>query len=122
TFPTSPEWANLTPRGGGVESLRTRVQDVCEALASLFFPAPCRLCGEALDTASRIPVCRSCLASLQSLRGPCCTRCGRPFASWVAIEVETCPSATSAAAAFTTLISLAVMGLTPHPWRARLCS
>jgi len=44
-----------------------------------------------LDTSARIPICRSCLASLQSLRGPCCTRCGRPFASSVAIEVENLP-------------------------------
>ena len=57
-----------------------------EALASLLFPAPCRICGEVLDTASRIPLCRSCLISLRPLEGPCCARCGRPFASSVAVE------------------------------------
>lgn len=58
---------------------------------SVFFPAPCRLCGEMLDTAARIPICSSCLASLQPLGGPCCSRCGRPFASRVAAESSDLP-------------------------------
>jgi len=71
--------------------LRACLQNVRGALASVFFPAPCRLCGELLDTAARIPICRTCLASLRPLSGPSCGRCGRPFASSVAVEVENLP-------------------------------
>lgn len=67
------------------------IQGLREALASLLFPAPCRICGEVLDSASRIPLCHSCLASLRTLEGPCCARCGRPFASPVAVAVEGLP-------------------------------
>lgn len=64
---------------------------MCGAVVSVFFPAPCRLCGELLDTATRIPICRTCLASLRPLSGPCCSRCGRPFASTVAVELQGLP-------------------------------
>ena len=67
------------------------MQDVYRALVSVLFPAPCRLCGELLDSASRIPVCRSCLESLRPLGGPCCGRCGRPFVSSVAVELKNLP-------------------------------
>jgi ComF family protein len=71
--------------------LRAYLENVCGVLASVLFPAPCRVCGELLDTATRIPICRSCLASLQPLSLPCCSRCGRPFASAVALQVENVP-------------------------------
>lgn len=74
-----------------MSTLRTCLRDVCGAVVSVFFPAPCRLCGALLDNAGRIPICRSCLASLRPLRGPCCGRCGRPFASSIAVEVENLP-------------------------------
>jgi len=56
------------------------------ALASILFPAPCGVCGETLDDASRIPICRSCLALLVPWSAPMCPRCGRPFVSGVAVE------------------------------------
>lgn len=71
--------------------LRSGLQKLSGALASVFFPAPCRLCGELLDTAARIPLCRSCLSSLRPLCGPCCSRCGRPFASAAAVDTESLP-------------------------------
>lgn len=71
--------------------LRAYLQNVRGALASVLFPAPCRLCGELLDSAGRIPICRPCLASLQALGHPCCCRCGRPFASVVAVQVDNAP-------------------------------
>lgn len=71
-----------------MQTLRACLQDVCEALVSVFFPAPCRLCRELLDTAVRIPLCQSCLASLRPLSGPCCGRCGRPFASSIAVDID----------------------------------
>jgi ComF family protein len=74
-----------------LQTLRACLRDVYGSLVSVFFPAPCRLCGSVLDTASRIPICHSCLASIGALRGPCCGRCGRPFASSVALEAQDVP-------------------------------
>ena len=47
----------------------------------MLFPAPCRVCGETLLTASRIPICRDCLDSLGPLPELICRKCGRPFVS-----------------------------------------
>ncbi len=52
-----------------------------DAVVSVLFPAPCRLCEAPLETASRIPVCRECLGSLRPFSGPACQGCGRPFVS-----------------------------------------
>jgi ComF family protein len=53
-----------------------------EALASLVFPAPCRICARMLDTGDRIPFCRACVVALtQTLPEPLCARCGRPIVS-----------------------------------------
>jgi ComF family protein len=52
-----------------------------DALASLVFPAPCRICEATLDTASRIPICEACRDSLRPIAGPVCETCGRPFVS-----------------------------------------
>jgi len=57
------------------------LQRAGDALAALFFPAPCRICEATLDTASRIPICPECLDSLRPLEGPMCQLCGRPFVS-----------------------------------------
>lgn len=51
-----------------------------DALASVIFPAPCRVCGEALLNASRIPICQDCLGSFERIGEPMCQTCGRPFA------------------------------------------
>ena len=61
------------------ESIRHHFRGMCEALASLALPAPCRICDRDLDTASLIPFCRVCLtALLQPLPEPLCAQCGRP--------------------------------------------
>ncbi len=60
------------------------LRKIAGALASVLFPAPCRICGNLLENASRIPVCELCLASLKPWNLPQCARCGRPFASGVA--------------------------------------
>jgi ComF family protein len=48
-------------------------------MASVLFPAPCRICREPLTTASRVPVCAECLDSLRRIVPPVCRACGRPF-------------------------------------------
>ncbi len=62
-----------------------------DALASVIFPAPCRICGEILDNASRVPICRICLASLSHMAGPACDHCGLPIVSHVVPETSRNP-------------------------------
>ena len=62
------------------------IRTVLDALASVIFPAPCRICGSILLNASRIPVCEACLGSITLISAPMCECCGRPFVSAVAAE------------------------------------
>jgi len=39
---------------GGLDACGVRLRGLAGALASLLFPAPCRICGQTLDTAGRI--------------------------------------------------------------------
>ncbi len=57
------------------------VRQARDALASILFPAPCRLCEGLLDTASRVPICTACLDSLTPQEGPICSVCGRTLVS-----------------------------------------
>ncbi len=59
--------------------LSAKLKDALGALASVVFPAPCRICGRALANASRVPICRECLAGFVRIREPMCSCCGRPF-------------------------------------------
>jgi len=68
--------------------MSAHVRGVAGALASVIFSAPCRVCGQILDNASRIPICLPCLASLVPYAGPMCGRCGRPLVSQVTVEME----------------------------------
>jgi len=52
-----------------------------DGLASVLFPAPCRICGHALTNASRIPICEHCLGGFERIVDPMCACCGRPFVS-----------------------------------------
>jgi ComF family protein len=62
--------------------LRLRLRGMCEALASVVLPAPCRICARTLDTGGRIPFCHACLTALaQPLPEPLCSQCGRPIVS-----------------------------------------
>lgn len=52
------------------------LKSAADALTSLFFPSPCRVCNELLDTASRVPVCRNCLQSFEPIGPKRCGCCG----------------------------------------------
>lgn len=56
-------------------ALRTAI----DSLAAVFFPAPCGSCGQTLVTASRIPICASCLSGFERITDPLCACCGRPL-------------------------------------------
>lgn len=57
------------------------LKSAIDALASVLFPAPCRICGQALTSASRIPVCAACLDKFERIVDPLCACCGRPMGS-----------------------------------------
>jgi ComF family protein len=59
-------------------------KDGLDAVTSVLFAAPCRICGQILTNASRIPICTDCLAGFERITPPLCECCGRPFASRVA--------------------------------------
>jgi len=59
-----------------------------DALSSVLFPAPCRICQEPLTAASSIPICLECLSSFQRLTDPLCYCCGRPFISGIAVGAQ----------------------------------
>jgi ComF family protein len=71
----------------GAHRLEARLRGLADALSSVLFPAPCRLCARTLDNFGRIPICSSCLASLAPQNGPMCVRCGRPLVSPVAESI-----------------------------------
>ncbi|MDH7498813.1 MAG: ComF family protein [candidate division NC10 bacterium] len=51
-----------------------------EALFSLLFPSPCRVCQGPL-LSHRSLICGSCWDAIQVIEGPICPRCGIPFPS-----------------------------------------
>lgn len=50
-----------------------------DAFAAVFFPAPCRLCGELLARARPLPLCDTCPGSFQPLPDQACDVCGLPL-------------------------------------------
>jgi ComF family protein len=61
-------------------------KDTLDALAAVVFPAPCRICGQTLTSASLIPICADCFAEVQPITVPKCASCGRPFVSPIAAQ------------------------------------
>lgn len=62
---------------------------IVEGLFCVFFPSDCRICGEPLLNASRLPVCPSCLNSIYPIRGKVCSTCGDlVFSSYAEIASE----------------------------------
>lgn len=62
--------------------------EMVDALVSVIFPAPCRICGAVLTRAGLLPICEECFGKLQPLRAPVCVCCGRPFFSEIALDAE----------------------------------
>lgn len=77
----------MVPIGSGLAEAR-------DAVFSLVFPAPCRICERLLTRANRIPICDNCLASFTPLSEKICTVCGRPLESLPALTGESvmCPA------------------------------
>lgn len=62
------------------------VRSALDALSSVLFPAPCRICGAILTNASLIPICTQCLERFVPVPEPMCEKCGRPFVSDAAAD------------------------------------
>ena len=68
-------------------TVRSHFRGMCEALASVVLPAPCRVCTRILDTGSPIPFCQECMEALRkTLPEPLCAHCGRPIVSAAVAE------------------------------------
>ena len=59
-----------------------------DAVVSVLFPAPCRLCDELLTRATPLPLCDACLASFQRLPEKICDICGCLLEALPATEGE----------------------------------
>jgi ComF family protein len=64
------------------------VRSAADALTSVLFPAPCRICGTVLTRAGLLPICEACCASLEPLREPLCACCGRPIMSEAVLDAK----------------------------------
>ena len=62
------------------------LRETLDAVAAVLLPAPCRICGMTLTSASRIPICEECFAQIQPIADPKCQTCGRPFVSLVTFD------------------------------------
>lgn len=83
----------MTPRVKvpGVSQLRAiwaEAQRAAGAVLALVAPGGCRVCKEPLSEASRLPICRNCLASFQQITDPICSVCGRPLGPWITLGTE----------------------------------
>jgi ComF family protein len=83
----------LTPLGkthspNWLRAIWTEAQRAAGAVLALAAPGGCRICNELLAEASRLPICRNCLASFQQITGPICSVCGRPLGPWITVGPE----------------------------------
>jgi competence protein ComFC len=58
------------------------------ALASLFYPEICQICGKERAMPQSGFVCSSCWQQVQFIRAPFCNRCGLPFQGDITTEFE----------------------------------
>jgi ComF family protein len=61
--------------------LVSRVSSAAESLFATLFPADCQVCGAALITISRLPVCKECLSEMRPISGGVCVICGQRLLS-----------------------------------------
>ena len=66
----------------------TGFREIGNAIVSVLFPAPCRICEQLLVTASRVPICGSCLASFETSPEQRCEICGLPMEEYGGAEGE----------------------------------
>jgi ComF family protein len=67
------------PGGARVRGADSWLATAADALASIFLSADCRVCGDTLTRAGRLPICDECLASFEPLTTQICDVCGVPL-------------------------------------------
>ena len=74
--------------------MRRWLAESSDALASVFFPAGCRICERMLVRASRVPICDDCLESFEADPQRKCEICGQALPSFAAGDEEglVCPA------------------------------
>jgi ComF family protein len=79
----------LTASQPATSAIHARAQSAAAGVFSVFFPSPCRICGEQLINISRLPVCESCLESMRPIDAVQCAICGEGLAGFgAAQEIE----------------------------------
>jgi len=71
---------------GPRHALGRMVRDAAAGLFNTLFPGVCRLCGEPLNDISRLPVCKSCIGSIEPLAGAFCSICGENLFAFAASD------------------------------------
>jgi len=62
------------------------MKELLAALLHLILPSPCRVCTLPLDAQRRSLICGRCWSQARPIPDPFCPRCGKPFASPLALE------------------------------------
>ena len=75
--------ARVTRKG-----VRGWLAEAGDAVASVFFPAGCRICDALLVGASRVPICGECLDSFAAIPEESCEVCGQALGGMTANEGE----------------------------------
>jgi ComF family protein len=80
--------------GTANRGFRRWLNEAGDALVSVFFPAGCRICGDLLARASRLPICTPCLRSFEAPPYTKCEVCGQSLPSFAPAETGTriCPA------------------------------
>ena len=79
-------WAALDMFGGEVLKKGAMVSGALTYLADLLFPLSCKVCGVDIRSGETPGLCEGCWSTIRFLDGPCCPRCGKPFASDAALS------------------------------------
>ena len=63
---------------------------LASGLVSLFLPADCKICGQALEPLNFSYICENCWDKVEWLKMPHCSRCGKPFPASLASPEVPC--------------------------------
>jgi ComF family protein len=72
-------------RSGSWSIVAAWLRPFADSVATLFFPANCRICCEPLLRVSRLPVCTSCRDGILPIQGNVCSICGERTFSFYSV-------------------------------------
>jgi len=62
------------------------LKGLARGLVSLFLPADCKICNQALESLNFSYICENCWGKVKWLKMPYCSRCGKPFPASLASQ------------------------------------